>query len=236
MRLAGVPVLIASPPPHAVASDDQHRPAVLWMHGFRADALAHVAELKRCAALGFVAVGIDAVDHGARSNAALVKRLEQSTAGALPVMLDIVDATVRELPAVIDALVHEHGVDRRRVSLVGISMGAFLAYRAIADGIPLRSSVALLGSPEWPGPSSAHQRLDAFRGTALLSVTAEHDTNVPPAPVNRLHGALHVLFGDAAVRHHHHHHELRGSGHLTNAAQWGEAMQLTMAWLARHGR
>lgn len=236
MRLAGVPVLIATPPAHAVACDDRHRPAVLWMHGFRADALAHVAELERCAALGFVAVGVDAVDHGARCRAALVERLAQSAAGALPVMLDIVDATVRELPALIDALVHEHGVDRRRVSLVGISMGAFLAYRAIADGIPLRSCVALLGSPEWPGSGSAHRQLHAFRHTALLSVTAEHDTNVPPAPVSRLHSALDVSFGDAAVCHHHHHHELRGAGHLTNAAQWGEAMHQTLAWLARHGR
>lgn len=236
MRLAGVPVLIVTPPAHAAACDDQHQAAVLWMHGFRADALAHAAELERCAALGFVAVGVDAVDHGARYHAALVERLAQSAAGALPVMLDIVEATVRELPALIDALVREHGVDRRRVSLVGISMGAFLAYRAIADGIPLRSCVALLGSPEWPGPGSAHRQLHAFRHTALLSVTAEHDTNVPPAPVSRLHRALDVLFGDAAVRHHHHHHELRGAGHLTDAAQWSEAMHLTLAWLARHGQ
>ena len=101
--LAGVPVLIATP--DSVASPT--RPAVLWMHGFRADALALAAELERCAALGFVAVGVDAVDHGARGGPQLAERLHGSANGALSVMLGIVEATVRELPALIDALVVE---------------------------------------------------------------------------------------------------------------------------------
>jgi cobalamin biosynthesis protein CobT len=41
-------------------------PTVLWCHGFRADALAHAAQLEQCAQAGFLAVGIDAVGHGAR--------------------------------------------------------------------------------------------------------------------------------------------------------------------------
>ena len=59
--LAGVPCLIAEPAP-----TESSRPVVLWCHGFRADALAHAAELELCAAAGFLAVGIDAVGHGAR--------------------------------------------------------------------------------------------------------------------------------------------------------------------------
>ncbi len=226
--LAGVPLLIATP----VWSSDQPRPAVLWMHGFRADALAHAAELEHCAALGFIAVGVDAVDHGARSNPTLAERLLRSVDGALPVMLDVMEATVRELPALIDALVAECGVDRDRVSLVGISMGAFLAYRAVTAGVPLRAVVALLGSPEWPRDTSAHRVRSAFRDVALLSITAEHDVSVPSAAVFRLHEALAT---DAAHVAPHRHHTLRGAGHLTTAAQWAEAMHETMAWLERYG-
>ncbi len=233
MRVAGVPVLIARPEAGISSARDQQRPAVLWMHGFRADALAHAAELDRCAAMGFVAVGVDAVDHGARAGPALAERLQRSSQGALPVMLDVVDATVLELPAVIDALVSDFGVDRTRVSMVGISMGAFLVYRAITISVPLKAAVALLGSPEWPGETSAHGRLDRFRHTALLSVTAEHDVSVPPPAVHRLHDALTAKqVGDAPQRH----HVLQGAGHLTNAMQWGEAMTETMAWLDAHGR
>lgn len=230
--IAGVPVLIATPP----AAVDEHsayqRPAVLWMHGFRADALAQAAELERCAALGFVAVGVDAVDHGARTNPQLIARLQHAGGGALPVMLDIMEATARELPALIDTLVTEHAVDRTRVSLVGISMGAFVAYRAVAAGVPLRAVVALLGSPEWPGETSAHRDVSAFRDSALLSITAEHDVSVPPAAAFRFHEALaSVPTQSAACRH----HELRGAGHLTSAAQWAEAMVETMTWLERYG-
>ena len=230
--IAGVPVLIATPghPP-----DDRPaspRPAVLWMHGFRADALAHAPELERCAALGFVAVGVDAVDHGARSSPQLVERLQRSAHGALPVMLEVMEATVLELPAVIDALVAGHDVDRDRVSLVGISMGGFLAYRAVAAGVPLQSVVALLGAPEWPGDSSAHRSLSLRGDVALLSITAEHDVSVPPAAVFRLHESLAAVPTRTAA---HRHHELVGAGHLTNAAQWGEAMAETMAWLERYG-
>ncbi len=227
--LAGVPVLIATPP----VATSALRPVVLWMHGFRADALAHAAELEQCAALGFLAVGVDAVDHGARRGPQLDDRLRRSEHGALPVMLDVVADTVRELPALIDALVADFHVDRTRVSMVGISMGAFLAYRAIAGGAPLRSVVALLGSPEWPGETSAHRSLFAFRDVALLSITAEHDVSVPPAAVRRLHDALASQTDDATPRHH---HELRGSGHLTTAAQWAEAMTETVAWLRRFAR
>lgn len=208
------------------------RPAVLWMHGFRADALAHAKELERCAARGFVAVGIDAVDHGARGGPQLAERLGRSADGALPVMLEIVEATVAELPAVIDVLAAEYWVDRGRVSLVGISMGAFLAYRAITSGLPLRSVVALLGSPEWPGNTSAHHSLPAFNAVALLSITAEHDVSVPPPAVHRLHARLREQTGPAPVEQH---VVLQGAGHLTNAAQWAEAMRASMAWLKRHG-
>ena len=231
--IVGVPVLIATPSTPSAERPAPLRPVVLWMHGFRADALAHAADLERCAALGFVAVGVDAVDHGARSSPLLIERLQRSASGALPVMLDVMEATVRELPALIEALVAEYGVDRDRVSLVGISMGAFLAYRAVTAGVPLRAVVAMLGSPEWPSDTSAHRSLSAFRAVSLLSITAEHDVSVPPAAVYRLHDALDAMPGPATA---HGHYELRGSGHLTNAAQWAEALAETMAWMERYGR
>lgn len=229
--IAGVPVLIATPPETALV-DQSPRRAVLWMHGFRADALAHATELERCALQGFVAVGVDAVDHGARASPMLPERLKLSASGALPVMLDVMEETVRELPALIDAVVADYGVDRHRVSMVGISMGAFVAYRTITAGIPLRSVVALLGSPEWPRDTSAHRRRSAFDDVALLSITAEHDVSVPPAAVFRLHAALADAPGRTAA---HRHHVLQHAGHLTTATQWGEAMHETMAWLERYG-
>ena len=223
MTIAGVPVLLGVP-----TFGDVPWPAVLWYHGFRADALAHSAELERCADAGFLAVGVDAVAHGARRVATLAERIQVTEGGAMSVMLSLVDESLRELPALVSALAESHNADTSRVSLVGISMGAFLAYRAIASGLPLRAVVALLGSPEQAGGNSPHDQIDSFGRTALLSVVAEHDTNVPPAAARTFHGVLATRFDRPNF---HHHHVLRGAGHLTNATQWKDAMRVTMDWL-----
>jgi len=224
--IAGVPLLIAEPEPSA-----HSLPVVFWCHGFGADALAHAGELERCAAQGFLAVGIDAPDHGARHTEQLAERLQASGDGALPVMLDLVRRGIAELPLLVEALAATRNIDRTRISLVGISMGAFLGYGALAAGVPLRAVVALLGSPEWPGPGSPHLSTEAFRDVALLSITAEHDTHVPPGPANRLHVDLALRYPMGR----HRYHVLRGAGHLTSGAQWEEAMRETLAWLVQVG-
>jgi pimeloyl-ACP methyl ester carboxylesterase len=224
--IAGIPLLIAEPDAPSGAM-----PVVFWCHGFRADALAHAGELERCADRGFLAVGIDAVAHGARRRDDLMARVAASPDGALPVMLDLVDRGVRELPALVDGLDARFQIDRARLSLVGISMGAFQAYHGIASGVPLRSVVALLGSPHWDDPRSPHRAITGFRDVALLSITAEHDGHVPPGPARRLHLDLAIRY--PAGRHRY--HELRGAGHLTTGPQWDEAMQATMEWLEQMG-
>lgn len=220
-------MLIADPLP-----SDLPLPVVLWQHGFTADALAHAAELERCAAAGFLAIGVDAAGHGARIDHDVPARIAASPQGALPVMLDIVESTIAELPALIDGVAEIVAIDRTRISMVGVSMGAFLAYRTIVTGLPLRSVVALLGSPEWPRSSSPHHWQHVFQNVALLSVTAEFDVSVPPDPVRRFHQSLRSVFPSSAR---HHHHELRGAGHLSSAAEWAEAMDVTLAWLQRYG-
>ncbi len=227
-RLADIPVLIATP-----AYSAGPLPTVLWFHGFRADALAHAAELERCADAGFLAVGVDAVGHGGRRDPAIADRIAKSPGGALPVMLGLVDQSIAELPSLVSHLATAHGADVGRVSAVGISMGAFLTYGAIADGMPLRAAVALLGSPVWPRANSPHENVAAFRDVALLSVTAEHDASVPPHATREFHRILGRRSGTPAP---HAHHELRGSGHLTSARHWAEAMDETIAWLERHAR
>jgi uncharacterized protein len=226
--LAGAPALVAEP-----TCPDTAMKVVLWCHGFRADALAHAADLERCAAAGFLAVGVDAAGHGARSDPTLNARVRESRSGALPVMLEQVEQTVAELPAILDDLSDKYPIDRNRVSMVGVSMGAYLAYRSIVAGPPLRSVVALLGSPEWPGITSPHLSLRSFRRVALLSITAEHDDSVPPAAATRLHAALSALTLPSSQAHHH--YVLRGARHLTSAEEWQRAMRVTMGWLERMG-
>jgi len=224
--IAGVPVMIAAP-----AHTPEPLPTVLWFHGFRADALAHVADIERCARAGFLAVAVDVVDHGARRDVRMTERIAHAGGGALEVMLQCVDQSLTELPHLIHDLVHAHGADPQRISAVGISMGAFLVYQAVADGLAVRAAVGVVGSPERPDERSPHLLPARFRDTAMLSVVAEHDTSVPPAAAHRLHASLRTIHPLAVQRI----VQLPGVGHLMSATQWRTAMDVTEAWLVKHG-
>jgi alpha-beta hydrolase superfamily lysophospholipase len=235
--IAGVPVLVARPVP----APTQNAPAVLWFPGFRADAAANAAELARLAEAGCVAVGVDAVGHGARRAGDLDARIAGTAGGARAVMLELAEATAAELPALVAALASAGLGDPARLGVVGVSMGGYLVYRAVqrlgaggAGGV--RAAVALLGSPEWdvpgrPDPASPHRAPAAFRDVALLSVTAGRDASVPPEQARRFHAALaagHPAPDRARYV------ELPGAEHLLGADDWARAMDETVRWLGAH--
>ncbi|AHG88097.1 hypothetical protein J421_0560 [Gemmatirosa kalamazoonensis] len=221
--VAGVPLLLAAP------DDVAAPPLVLWHHGFSAAKESHRAELARVAALGFRAAGVDAVGHGARRFADWDARLAAARAGppgsVFRFMLSIAAATADETPALVAALAAEGLADPARVSLVGISLGGYVAYRAVLRMPTLRAVVALLGSPVWPDDmESPHRRPDAFRDVALLSVTAERDASVPPEEARRFHDTLPDTMRARYV-------ELAGAEHLVSGEDWARMMDETMGWL-----
>ena len=206
-------------------------PAVLWFHGLGVSKETHEKELRQLAAAGFLAVGVDAAGHGGRALPTLADRIDRaSQEEALRLMLPLAELTARDVPAIVHALRDRGAADERRIALAGISMGAFVVYRAITVVQGIRAAVALLGSPEWPEGISPHWQPEAFRQTALLSVTAERDVNVPPGPARRFHARLK---GDAARTAPHKYVELSGAGHLMAEEQWNVAMTETIEWLRR---
>jgi dienelactone hydrolase len=229
--LAGVPVLLAHPAPHP--GHEGPPPVVLWFHGFRAAAADNRGELARIAAEGFLAVGVDAVGHGERHDPGLAARIAASPGGALPVMLAQADATTAELPALVRALAEAGLGDPTRVSLVGVSMGGFLAYHAATVLTGLRAVVALLGSPVRPGGDGPHRQPHAFHDLALLSITAERDASVRPDAARHFHDALAASHPEPARARY---LELAGAEHLMSGEQWETALTAMLDWLRAHGR
>jgi len=226
--LGQVPILVAVDPARG-----QPLPLVLWFHGLGVDAATHRPELAVLAQAGFLAVGVDAVGHGRRRFPDLDARIAAPRSQALLTAVHCANGTAQELPGLIRVLVDEGLADPARVSAVGISMGAYLLYRALVLEPALRAAVALLGSPDWPHADSPHDSLDAFRRVALLSIVAECDVNVPPAAARRLHERLDADHPDpersrCVV--------LPGAQHLMGAGDWRVTMELTMSWLIRHDR
>lgn len=207
------------------------QPLVLWFHGFGADAAVHRPELERVANRGFLAVGVDAVGHGRRRFADLDARIAAPRDEALHTAVEIARDTADEVPWLVRSLVGDGLADASRVAIAGISMGAFIVYRALVVASSIRAAVAILGSPEWPVPDSPHTHLDAFRRTALLSITAENDVNVPPDAARALHRRLTDEHpGSKPSRY----VELAGGQHLMSAGHWHVAMEETLQWLTRH--
>jgi uncharacterized protein len=223
---AGVPLLLA-----AGGGARTPLPTVLWIHGYGANKEVHEKELRQLARAGFLAVGLDAVGHGERRLPDLDAIIAAPRAESLRSAAGFAAAAAAEVPAVLDALIADGLADPQRLGLVGISMGGYAAYRAVVEEPRLAAVVALLGSPEWPHPASPHERLDAFAGTALLSITAERDENVPPGPARLLHQRL---TAEPAPGRPHRYIELPGGVHLMNAGDWATTIDETLAWLAQH--
>lgn len=224
--IAGVPLLLASP-------DDAAGPlpAVLWFHGFGVDAETHRKELRQLAEAGFLAVGVDAAGHGARRLPDLDERQAAPHGQALRTMIGLAAQTADEVPAVVRALADEGLADAGRIGVAGVSMGGCVVYQAVRVEPSIRAAVSILGSPEWPEGDGPHRDLNAFRRTALLSVTAECDENVPPAAARALHRRL----SEAAPGSDRHRYvEIPGAVHLMNEADWTRAMDETLRWLTRH--
>jgi dienelactone hydrolase len=223
--IGGVPLLLAFPP----AGDAPH-PAVLWFHGFGVDKEVHRKELQQLARAGFLAVGVDAAGHGARRLPDLDARQAAPRDQALRTMISLAARTADEVPSIVRALADEGLVDAERVGVVGVSMGGYLVYQVVLVEPSIRAAIAILGSPEWPEGDSPHRHLDGFRRTALLSITAERDENVPPAAARELHRRLAAAHPYPV----HRYVELAGAVHLMSEQHWNEAMDETLRWLTGH--
>lgn len=221
--LGAAPVLMAAPEGH-----ERPLPLVLWFHGFGVDKEMHRPELQRFAEAGFLAVGVDAAGHGERRLPDLDERMAGSQEDALQTVLELAPQTADDVPSIIDPLVQEGFADPGHLAVAGISMGAYVVYRTVVVEPRIRTAVAILGSPDWPRGDSSHRHLDALARTALLSITAERDVNVPPAAARALHHTLSAKFPGARQRY----VELPGEPHLMSAEGW--AMDEMLGWLRDH--
>ena len=201
-------------------------PLVLWFHGLGVDKDTHRPELQLLAENGFLAVAVDAAGHGARRLFDLDERINASREETFATATDLAVQTAGEVSGVVENFLSRGETTANQVSAVGISMGAFVVYRAIVECAAISRAVAILGTPEWPGDSSPHQHIDAMCSVDLLSITAERDENVPPAPARALHHALERRCPDR-----HRYVELPGAVHLMCEADWEKTKSEMLRWL-----
>ncbi|CAM4023563.1 alpha/beta hydrolase family protein [Corallococcus exiguus] len=209
------------------------RGVVLFFHGLGGGKEVHERELRLFADQGLFAVGVDAVGHGERRFPDFDARFADGNPRWLEEFLDVVESTANEVPALIDALIGEHGADPARLGIGGVSLGGYITYAALVREQRLRAAVPFLGSPEWglPRPASPHHHPQRFFPTALFSQTGGKDDVVPPGPAKALHVQLTPLYAEAPERLRH--REFPESGHMMREADWQEATRDAADWLSR---
>jgi dienelactone hydrolase len=206
-------------------------PAVLVYHGLGADKEIQRTEIVTLAEAGFLAVGIDVAGHGERRLPGFEERFAGPWEEVEPLFLSLVIETVAEVPTILDALAATGLAVPGRCAAFGISMGAYITYGAVLSEPRLQTAVAIVGSPEWHHHDSPHRHPERFFPTALLSITGQKDTNVPPGSAHAFHQILEPYYHSAPERLRY--LEIRGAPHLMSKEDWETVMREAVGWLDR---
>ncbi|MFL5344767.1 MAG: alpha/beta hydrolase family protein [Hyalangium sp.] len=228
LSLAGAPALTV----HQGSREEAlERGTVLFFHGLNGSKEVHERELNLFAEHGLFAVGVDAVGHGERRYPDFSIRFADDNPRVDEEFAGVVQATAREVPALLDALVQEHGATPRRMGIGGASMGGFITYAALAEERRLRVAVPLIASPELGRAGSPHERPERFFPVALFSQTAGRDEVVPPRQAREFHARLEPFYAQAPERLRY--REFPESSHMMRPQDWKEATKDAAEWLVR---
>lgn len=151
------------------------------------------------AAQGFLAVGIDDVEHGERRYPDFDIRFSPTNpeSSNYQNFLQAVSETAAEVPFLLDALT-ESGFAISKVGALGISMGGYVVNKAVTLEPRLQAAVCVVASPGWllNVAESPHRQLGRFDRVRLLSQTAGRDEVVSSRYARAFHERLSDKYGD----------------------------------------
>jgi pimeloyl-ACP methyl ester carboxylesterase len=221
---AEIPALVMSPPEQPAA------PVVVYQHGYTGRKENDLGNLFALAERGYRTVSLDARLHGERRPADFAERFERDFPGTFR---QVVEETAADLSVVVDEL------EVTKAGFIGVSMGAYIAYRALVHEPRLAAVVPFIGSPSWP--AELPERVSELAGTlqergrqrgpeglpALLIMNGQQDELVSPEGATLLHQALRPIYAAAPDR-------LEYSldpalGHAVTEPMWRAAVD----WIAR---
>ncbi len=221
-----IPALVLRPQDHPEA------PVVLYQHGYTGRKENELGSLLGLVERGYRVVATDARLHGERRPADFAERFEQDFGRHF---VQVVTETAADVSVVLDEL----GVEE--AGFIGISMGAFIAYQAMAREPRLTTLVPFIGSPGWvPSVTERVEKLGAALRErcgqdpgnagclpALLIMNGEQDELVPPEGARLLAEALRPLY--AGVPERLEFHLDPGLGHTVTEEMWRAGFD----WISR---
>lgn len=233
--LAGVPALVYGTDRPGSALEHG---TVLFYHGFGGSKASSEPYLTALAGQGFLAVGLDAVGHGARRFPGFdimfsARRWHDHFEETESDFLRVIDQTAAEVPAVIDALTACGWAREDALGIAGRSLGGSVAYAAVLADSRVRAMASVVGSPQWtlPRPQSPHNHPHRFFPAAVLSIAAELDEHSPPAQIRDFHSGLRHWYTRDSSRNEF--VEYPGTGHSLTPGLNADSRARLVSWFRR---
>ena len=225
-KIGGIPVRLLYKDDMETASKNG---CILFYHGLGASKDIQSKELEDLANSGFLAVGVDNVGHGDREFADFEEHFSENNPERVKNIVSAVSETASEINILINWLTDNQILLNNKLGIVGISMGAFIAYAIPMFDDRLKTMVAILGSPLWEGKTeSPHNKIEKYSKLSLLSLNAAKDNIVPAKYAEEFHLKLEKQYPDYEKRFKY--IEYPKSGHFMEEDEWNECWNECLGW------
>ena len=147
------------------------KPLVLLSHSFGSAKENLKDRSKILAEMGYYAVSIDNRGHGKREEPAFSVQVFKNKLLDVYQVRRLIKETADDIPSIIDHLEANDMVDTKRIGMLGVSMGGFVALRALVIEDRIKVATPVIASPYWDdipkdvnvlATSEANQRLSAY--------------------------------------------------------------------------
>lgn len=206
---------------------------ILFYHGLGASKETNFKELESLADAGFLAVGLDVCCHGERRSKDFDSQFDEHSPNFELELISAIKNTADEVPKIIDELIANYKISSERIGISGISMGGYIAYKAVTIDRRIKTAVPILGSPQWN--VMRHESpcffLNNFFPAALLAQNAGKDHTVPPFNSKKLYNDLLPYYKQAPERLGY--VEYPESGHFMLEYEWNELWSNTINWFLK---
>lgn len=179
---------------------------IIFYHGFASTKEAGNKELESLMNEGYLVVAVDNVGHGERRLPHFDDHFSDCDGNFNNTFTEAVSNTAREVSRVIDYVVLRLAPKAEKFAVSGISMGGYIAFRAVLCDRRISVAVPILGSPKWKvGPDSPlnifspHKFPKMFYPCKILSLNGGADKSVPPEDTRELHKILEEIYRSKLV-------------------------------------
>jgi hypothetical protein len=123
------------------------KPLVILSHAFQSTKEYWQDKLPALAALGYYAVALDNKSHGERNEPDFKSQVFSKHGLNLYEVRRLIKETADDIPILIDHFITHKTVDAARIGMIGVSMGGFIAFRALVIDNRISVAAPVIASP-----------------------------------------------------------------------------------------